>query len=258
MSNRAFGVEIECLSPYSGAYYDDEDYCCEECSGGDSVNQTQILLENNGFDAWAELTTDDCSLPYNGVEIKSPPLVGVEGFKELKKVFTLLNNNGFDVDESCGMHVHHDAPDFLEDFSLIERLVKSWMENQEVIDTMVDPYRVNNDHCEPWEEYDYNEIVSKQSWNYGPRGALNISSLEYHGTIEIRQHEGTLNYEEAESWIKFGQSFIDSVRGRKNPIPKLSDEELLLKRIKVAKNASKFLSTKAKRNKRRPVSSRYW
>jgi hypothetical protein len=76
-------------------------------------------------------------------------------------------------------------------------------------------------------------------------------ALEHHGSIEIRLHEGTMNYEEAESWIKFGQSFIDSVSGRKRPLKPLTDEELLMRRIKVEKNASRFLTTKAERNKRR-------
>lgn len=254
MSNRAFGVEIECYLPEDMyRHVCNCDFCSEEYDDVDAVDSADNFLADNNFHSWVGLTTHDDSLDSAdyGVEIKSPILVGLEGFAELEKVFAALNRAGFWVDQSCGMHVHHDARDFVEDFELQKRLVESWMENQNLIDNMVAPWRVGNGHCESWDDYDFHDFVNQSG--SGPRGSLNMQNLHYRDidTIEIRQHEGTLNYEEAESWIKFGQSFLDSIAGRKSPLPKMTDEELLLKRIKVAKNASRFLTTKARLNKER-------
>jgi hypothetical protein len=262
MSNRAFGIEIECYAPdhISTDEYDDgmvvEDCDCSYCesnrNSSSNENDVYSLLRNAGFSSWANLTTGDSSLTssYSGIEIKSPILQGEDGFSELKKVFDLLNAERFWIDSTCGMHIHHDAPEYRENFDMTMRLVQSWFENQELIHNMVADYRLENDYCPPWLDGDIDWINTEKSFDSCDRNSLNVTSLHHHGTIEIRLHEGTMDYEEAESWIKFGQSFIDSVSGRKKPLKPLTNEELLLRRIKVEKNASRFLTTKAQRNKR--------
>ncbi len=244
MSNRAFGVEIECYSPDG----EDDDFS----RSGENV--THELLSSVGFSSWANLTSVDESLYGDGggygVEVKSPILVGQEGFEELQKVITLLNNEGYWVEEDCGLHVHLDSPEFINNSRLIIKAVKAWMRNQHLVQNMVAEHRLDNDYCEMWSEEDVEylqENLLEGRVNYSLRGAINVGALSRHGTIEIRQHEATLNYTEAESWIKFCQSFIDEVSG--GTIRKMDSEELLLRRLKVERNASRFLTTKAARNK---------
>ena len=245
MSNRAFGVEIECYAP------EGED---ETWDGQNGVDYTCSVLEDNGFTNWANLVSPDESLYHGyGAEVKSPPLVGTEGFNEIVSVVKLLNDRDYWIDRSCGLHVHLNAPDFVGNPRLIKKAVKAWMRNQHLINNMVSESRIANSNCEIWDEGDLSELEEMLD-EYGNadgtlRGAINVGSLENHETIEIRQHEGTLDPEEIISWIKFCLAFIDAIPG--TTIQKISDEELFLKRLKVERNASRFLTTKARTNKRR-------
>lgn len=245
MSNRAFGVEIECYAP--DGYGDTYGY------SDDGVGWTEDFLSEKGFEYWAHLVAEDESLYERGVEIKSPILVGENGFKELKSVMTVLNEAQFDVNSTCGFHVHLDCPEYIDNPKLIIKTVKAWMRNQEIINNMVADNRLKSGHCPAWTEDDLTELVTwldeYNSCDGTNRGTINVGALDIHGSIEIRQHEGTLNYEEAESWIKFCQAFIDSMSG--TTVQKISTEELLLKRLKVERNASRFLTTKARHNKER-------
>lgn len=258
MSNRAFGVEIECYTPDLSEV---ECNCgrldCPDgiyCEGYEAnpYTYTEDIFAQNGMDNWGEVT-DDGSLEYNGVEIRTPILQGAQGFKELKRAFEILNANGYTVNADCGMHVHHNAPEFKKDPEMTIRLLESWADNQKLINNMVASWRIDNDYCYEVTHdavEDIAEFIRERGYfDAWDRIALSVNSLDYHGTIEIRQHEGTLNYEEAESWIKFGQSFLDSIAGRKRKLAEMSDEELLLKRLKVTKNASRFLATKARHRK---------
>ena len=245
MSNRPFGVEIECYTPNP-----EQDVYGDYCDG---VAAAACLLHDNNFSSWSSLVSSDESLDEGGAEIKSPVLYGQTGFDELKSVVNLLNANQYYVESDCGLHVHLDAPEFENNPKLIVKTAKSWNKNQELINNMVADWRINNDHCEIWEGRDVEHLEKCLRDNIGLdatlRGSINFGSLPYHGTIEIRQHEGTLNYEEIESWVKFCQAFVDSMTGKE--VRKISTEELLLKRLKVERNASKFLTTKARLNKQR-------
>lgn len=246
MSNRAFGVEIECYSPKG----------TDESWTTNGVNYTRNLLQRNGFGNWSRLVSEDSSLYGEhggyGVEVKSPILQGREGFSELKRVMEFLRSKDFWVEDDCGLHVHLNAPEYQDNNRLILKVVKAWMRNQDLINNMVADHRLDNSHCEPWNKTDLHNLMEYMS-EYGPddshRGAINVGALCIHGTIEIRQHEGTLNPEEAIAWIKFCQGFVDTVTG--TTVQKIGKEELLLKRLKVERNASRFLTTKARIAKQR-------
>lgn len=243
MSNRAFGVEIECYAPEGEESWD----------GENGVQYTWDILDAAGWNSWANLLSPDESLYHGyGVEVKSPPLSGADGFSEITSILNILNERDYWIDGSCGLHVHLNAPDFKGNPRLIKKAVKAWMRNQHLINNMVASYRVDNSHCEPWN----NDLLSdlEDDLEYGcvdgtHRGAINVGSLDIHDTIEIRQHEGTLVPEAVISWVKFCQAFIDAIPG--TTVQKINDEELFLRRLKVERNASRFLTTKARINKQR-------
>jgi len=249
-------VNYDCVAETN--YEDDEpdqgECNCEECRydrGEYYDRETADLLQANGFSQWAELVGTDDSLGENGVEIRSPILQGNDGFRELEAVFSILKRNNYAVDIDCGMHVHHDAPEFINDRDLTLQLIKSWYDNQKLIRNMVSSDRWDNTYCPDWRAEDVEAFFTESDRRYwGERFNLNVEALRAHGSVEIRFHEGTLDYPEAEAWIKFGQKFIDSVSGRKNPIAPMSDEELLMRRINVAERTRSKLSEKIARNKR--------
>lgn len=230
MKDRKFGVELEFSSNGLGTY---------------GINN---ILEVIDADANWDIGRDG-----SDIELRSPILQGTKGFKELKKVMNALLKEGCSTTTTDGLHIHHDAPEFANSRENTILLVKSWYQNQDAIFKFVKSNRKNSWACGSWGINDIKQLEKDIFHNgggfygYYHRKSLNIDSLDDHGTIEIRLHEGTLNYDETEAWIKFGQKFLDSCIIRKNPIPKLSDEDLLLKRIRVARKTELALKEKAKR-----------
>jgi len=141
--------------------------------------------------------------------------------------------------------VHHDAPEFVNDIDKCIQLVASWYNNRNIIYQFVDPLRTEDEYgedrgywaCPKWHISEIRRFRRERELADYDRHDLNLISLLEHGSIEIRLHEGTLNYEEAESWIRFGQRFIDSVVKRKTSVKYTGTPETLLKRIKVSPNA---------------------
>jgi len=259
MSDRAFGVELEFNSGNYG-YEEVAKSLRNNKIGCFWYGEDNYYHDENNYNDW--ILEEDGS----EFELKSPILRGESGFQELKVVMTTLSRF-CSVTRSDGFHVHHDAPEFKQDLNLVKLLVKSWIQNQESIKLFSAPYRHGNYWACPEWTPGMLEVLEKQSEpreleylryldDYGnlrffDRNNLNIMSLVKHGTIEIRQHEGTLNYETAESWIRFGQKFLDSCVNRKNPIPDVEGAEDLLKRIRVTNRVNKFLTHKAESLQRR-------
>lgn len=226
---RRFGIEIEHHMP-----------------GG--PDETKRILRTQGFPEWANKTCHEylghTPRGMDDVETRSPILCGKDGFEELQAVMRLLKDSGARMSRGCGAHVHHDGPDYKNDMDAVARLVRSWHQNQAVIDKFVTASRRNNQYCPKWTE---NHVVNIETNKRigGARGALNINSLRGHGSVEIRQHHGTLNFEEIEAWIKFGQAFLRAVQARKTPLGSLDEPALLLRRIKTPKQYRMFLLNKA-------------
>lgn len=251
MSNRAdrkFGVELE---------FDFQ---------GQGTLAVENLLYRNGFSRWAEDVHEDGS----EIEISSPILQGAAGFRELKGVMQLLTAHGGNCYRSDGGHVHHDAPEFIDDPTATERLLDSWVNNRHLIEQFVEASRRNSYVCPPWaapdikrfkthindppivHEYSIDAIMRWRGvdrdraiklascWS-GNRNDLNLSSLGEHGTIEIRLHEGTLDFNVLYPWIKFGQYLLNEALKRKRPIPQLKKPEELLTRCRAAKHPAEAL-----------------
>lgn len=244
MKHRTFGVEIE-------------------CGHDDGPQGVERLFTRAGgwLPGW--------SFGYDGtgVEARTPVLSGPRGFKELRRALTFLRANGAWVTDSDGLHVHHGVPEIVNSKELGKQLVLSWNGNKTIVNKFVAPRRRNRGSCPHWTaaeikrldlEGDDDPNVQEQQYNpstgryegkvyyglCGPRGSLNLWSLTEHGTVELRLHEGTLDADQAEAWVRFGQRFINTVLERKSPLPKFSNSEELLKRVRVGQRAAKRLLDK--------------
>lgn len=249
---RTFGVEIECIiekepwnalngklpgwtistdgSVYCGGF---EGETCGE--GGHECN-----CEACGYDEWWD---DDPCGKHVGAEIKTPILEGVTGFRELKKGFKTLKDSGAFVNETCGMHVHHGGRDLT--VSQIVHLIKTWDENRATIEQLVDDSRIGNEYSYQFEGYSMERLdeimggtgqwaeytdAQKLDWiqAYFEHGCeINVGALRRHGTIEFRLHHGTMDYDEAEAWVRFGQGLMNDVAGRQRVKGELPAESLL-------------------------------
>ena len=215
--------------------------------GPDKYSKFRRILKDNGLE---DFVVGGDGSEY---EIKTPILQGPTGFKRVKRFLDLMSDLGAAVSLNAdGLHVHHDAPEFFDPETLqyheapVMALVENWVENQEQIYPMVNNCRVGRMACVPWRTDDL-ALLKSDFRTYSQRMGrknLNIASLRRHGTIEIRLHEGTLDYEETLSWVRFGQAFIGKAVAETDRNVSVNSSEELLRNIKVSRNASRFLSRK--------------
>lgn len=228
--SRTFGVEVECGHP----------------QGWEGV--ARLFRQSDCSREWS-IGSDG-----SGVEARTPILTGLAGFKELKKGMNLIRSTGGYVTRRDGLHVHHGAEELFGNKDLAVLLVKSWAINSDVIEKFVELRRCGINAYNPrWSDGHIRQLEQVTlNPNYrcgfppiGPRGALNLGSLEDHGTVELRLFEGTLDYDLAEAWVRFGQRFLNEVLKRKKPLPRYTREDSLLKRVRVSKKVSERLLEKA-------------
>jgi len=233
MKDRKFGVELEFAAMDQGVYW------VESEIRKLGLNVLNDWYRDDRHNYWS--VHEDGS----EIELGSRILQGKEGFDELKYVMDHFTKQGCYVTSSDGLHIHHDAPDYLDNQDAIIKLVDSWNDNRDAIYRMVNPDRWQRYACSAWEDSAVQRLKKGDGpGNFG-RYDLNIRSLAKYGTIEIRLHEGTLDYSEAEAWIKFGQMFLNSVAKRKFRIPIDENSKMLLRRVKMPRTQAKVLERKA-------------
>ena len=245
ISNRKFGVEIECIG----------------------MSQVDIanLLQNHGINAGVEeynhtlrdywkITYDssviDNSNPSGrGAEVVSPPLSGEAGIAEVIHVAKILSEAGVDVNNTCGLHIHVDACDLAA--TDLASIFLRYAYFEQTIDRFMAPNRRENanQYCLSTRSIVEN-IRSSVMRNYGemtvqdfisriPRGRyykVNIQAFLRHGTVEFRQHHGTINSKKIENWIRFCVNFVETSKvsneleitreDRQVPIPLLVNDTL--------------------------------
>lgn len=160
----------------------------------------------------------DCSVN-NGCEVVSPILSGEHGFAMLQTVMVALRANGARVDSSCGTHVHHDAAGY--DGKQLAAIARFYLASNDAIDSvMVPSRRVDGhaalDYCKRNDPRIIEQLDAAESatdldravWNDTRYRVVNLCAYSKHGTVEFRQHAGTLNYRKLSAWIRFSQSLI--------------------------------------------------
>lgn len=201
-----FGVEIECMNSTADMY------------------QTAELLTNNGFAAWRVVR--DGSLNNGGREIVSPVLRGQAGLESLRRVMDLLRENGHTVDDRCGMHVHVGARDL--SITQLKNVAHRFLSAEQHFDSIVPPSRRANRFCQSntnrMTRSDWTTLRSARAVNtlaramngglspnhYNPYRyyKLNFQSYSLHGTMEFRQHSGTVESQKACAWARLILGFV--------------------------------------------------
>ncbi|HAU85100.1 MAG TPA: hypothetical protein DCW90_06255 [Lachnospiraceae bacterium] len=156
---------------------------------------------------------------YEGVELVAPPSTN---FDELEIVCKVLNEIGAKVNNSCGLHVHHEIADFKR--QQILRMYNFYSKYEEVINSFMPASRLNNRYCQPVSRIidkvnncPTKEKLLKDIAGKGARGyydscryyTMNLRSYLYYGTIEFRQHAGSTNFEEISNWILFTHKILE-------------------------------------------------
>jgi len=218
-SARAFGVEIECHSRLS---FDTLARTLSAATGlqfevqGWSQHTTAARGHNRG--TW-KIVPDGSLSHTTGKEVVSPVLSGDEGARQVTAVLTALRDAGATVDRACGMHVHHDANDITVDGMV--RLVEGFAARQvSLMDRFVSPSRRNGRWASRLSGAEVRTATNALSNGYAAaqRGtcgvdryrALNLLAYASYGTVEFRQHQGTLNASKVLAWVALGQAIVEA------------------------------------------------
>jgi hypothetical protein len=165
--------------------------------------QFGIELElGEGFD------DEDITLPkgwkshgeHCGIEVVSPVLVGRRGIFQVREVLRRIWEAHESIEfDDCGMHVHIDIQDFT--LGNIKNLLRMGVRFDEVIFSLMDPARYDNDYCKHLDYTDeqINHCKSIESLfdlqdnqrYYG----INLLAFEKHGTVEFRYAMGTADWQ---------------------------------------------------------------
>lgn len=150
-----------------------------------------------------------------GMEAVSPILQGEEGYRQLSLMLTAIVETGGKVDKSCGLHIHHDANDLTP--AQVAKLVGIYVTNQHLMDQLVSRSRRAGAarYCMPvsTDEHDRIQDTLKGGHRVGAHlvsrfKTINVMSYPKYGTIEIRQHQGTLSTKKITAWHKVGQAMV--------------------------------------------------
>lgn len=182
-------------------------------------------------------------------EFRSPILQGAAGFAELRRMMKTIRDKGGYVSSEDGLHVHHNAPEFVNSLDRTVQLVRSWNNNIQAIHEMVNPNRHEAWACPGWSTHQIERLLhdGPEAVVFNERPDLNIFALSSHGTIEIRLHEGTLNPDVAEAWVKFGQRFIYEVLSQTEDLVYCADDAELMSRLKLSASAQAAIAAKKAR-----------
>ncbi len=209
-----FGVEIECMLPAGSSH----------AQIARAITAAGVPCYASGYDHTTQphwRTVSDGSLGdyHRGVEVVSPVLRGEEGLRQLRIVCDALLAARARVNRRCGLHVHVGGWQD-ETASFAKNLVLLYRNCEAQIDSFVAPSRRGslNSFCQPVAVSSYtrdvlsfDELVRSVGQSAGRMSArhparyrkLNLMSYYQHGTVEFRQHQGTVEAIKAEHWVRF-------------------------------------------------------
>ena len=215
MTNRTFGVEIECIGITAAA-------ACE------AIRAAGLPCEIEGYNHntrnhWKIVT--DASVRDNhgnaGIEVVSPILCGTAGMTALKRVADALNVAGATANKTCGLHVHVGASDL--NIDEIKMIVKRYAEHESVIDSFMPVSRRldNNTYLKGMGYWMRNystalaactNTAAMSARNWDRYFKVNLAAYVRQNTIEFRQHSGTVSSTKIENWVLFVLNFVEVSR----------------------------------------------
>ena len=252
ITDRTFGIEIECfLNQDQELFANDFNAMSSDNRKKQSIYYAPNSYGTWRTDKWV-LGYDGTVRAYGnsnhhfGVELTSCPIKFSE-LDNIKPILKSLKDGGATVNKSCGFHCHIDAKDLST--KDVKKIMINYLIYEEVI-AFMHPYsrrwnagyasstrNVNTSQIDnAFRNATTNDLIKKirraRNWeklfltcsSYDPRYVkLNIKGLyQYHarfgpsqgrtGTIEFRQHGGTIDQDKIINWISFCYQLVESAR----------------------------------------------
>lgn len=203
--SRKFGVEIEIVGTSHARVVD-------------QFNRAgiPIVVQNynhNNLPSWK--IVPDGSLTPGGFEVVSPILEGEAGITQVRKVARALVAAGASADRTCGFHVHVNARDLSVD--TIVNIAARYNRFENDINQFMPQSRHASRFC-----HGMNDLIERGGVSRLLRGGtrsfanidryrkVNLAAYARHGTVEFRQHAGTVNAIKMDRWIRFCLEFVEA------------------------------------------------
>lgn len=252
LGNRCFGVEIELKG-------------LSQLAAARALTNAGITAYDENYNHVARphwKVVPDGSIS-GGCEVVSPILSGQEGLEQLAAAMAALRSAGATVDQACGMHVHIDARDLTGDE--FARTFAFYTERQELMDLLVAPSRRHNTYCRKYDErtiVNIKDTAKQDTDRYGDtvdgkRQAtrvhgdrymtVNLQSYLTHGTLEFRQHQGTLNGTKAVSWVTMLLAIATKVQATAEEEISRTDVGAMLDGLGMGASVTNYLKARAAR-----------
>jgi hypothetical protein len=211
-SSRKFGVEIE--TSRSGPSI---------ARIVRALNDAGIATANTGYTHRTMSTWKVVPDASTGPEVVSPPLSGQAGLDEVARVCEVLQSIGCSVDRSTGLHVHHDFSDGTK--ANLKSILFLYAKAQNLTGALL-PSRANSRWASPLSVEAIRYLDSRMNRRArqvgqaadlrfyannivgGRYNAVNPQAYSNHGTIEFRQHSGSLNASKIQAWVVFTQNVV--------------------------------------------------
>jgi len=208
---RKFGVEIECVgAPRSRII--------EEAA------RRHLLVESQSYNHrdvnFTKIVNDGSIRGRDANEVVTPPL---NGWDELSAICESIRAAGGRVNKSCGLHVHLDFSEM--DAAHAQRIGHNYYMLSPIISSSLAPSRSCNSYCKVRDipARRDTELSLRDMNGCGRYCAVNFLAIERHGTIEFRQHQGTLCFVKIQKWIMFLQSLFEFSRDNEITGDKVTD-----------------------------------
>ncbi len=194
---RPFGIEIEAVGIPM------ETLARELSAQGIPTTVERYNHENRSY--W-KVVGDASIRGRSPFELVSPKLYGQDGLKEVRKVMRIVRGLGGNVNNSCGLHVHHSAQGLNpKQLRMVSHFYSSLFS---AFDGIFSLSRRNSRWAQLANAQSVNQM-NEFDMRHGNRYmAVNLMAFFKHGTVEFRQHQGSLNGDKALSWIVFTQQFM--------------------------------------------------
>lgn len=210
-ATRTFGVEIEFRRPRGN---DDHGVAAALCAAG---IETHVEGYNHTTRSHWKIVPDGST----DIELVSPVLSGTEGLAAVKTAMRVLRALGARVGSTEGIHVHVGTAGMTGE--MIGRVVSFYNGRQDTFDRLVSQSRRPGGtlYCKRmpdrlWEQaaLDFATHGSPQNPQFQHRNGdryytVNLCAFNCQGTIEFRQHQGSLNGTKVAAWISLLLAVFD-------------------------------------------------
>lgn len=200
LSRFTFGTEFEFLIPRGAA----RSSVVERLTSAGLPCQDERY--NHALRPHWKLTTDGSLGDYNrGCEVVSPVLSGDDGLRAVATVAHELRAMRCRITRSCGFHVHVGLGD--RGPTWLRRVYATYAAHEHLIDGVVPESRRSNHFCKTIRHYvrrvEQQQTIADMTAAARDRFCkVNLQAVVRHGTVEFRQHSGTVEADKACSWVK--------------------------------------------------------